>query len=177
MRGVGRTGDRRSIRLEGFDYSTRGAYFITVCTQDRACLFGEVSAGVIRQDPLGEIVQDVWVGLADHYEHIETGPFIVMPDHFHGIIHMTDVRVGAGFKPAPLSGTRQHALPEIVRAFKTFSARQINVLRGTSGRKVWQRGYHEHIIRDEREWVRIRDYIDQNPAKWGNDTVGHPTSL
>jgi len=93
--------------------------------------------------------------------------FVVMPNHVHGIIVLTDdSAVGAGLKPAP---TKMHALPEIVRAFKTFSARAINACQGLRGASVWQRNYYEHVVRDESDLSRIRKYIEENPARWAED--------
>ncbi|WP_232280630.1 transposase [Chloroflexus aggregans] len=86
--------------------------------------------------------------------------FVVMPNHVHGIV----VIVGAGLKPAPT--TTRHGLPEIVRQFKTFSARRINEMRGTPGVSVWQRNDDEHIIRNEESLNCIREYIANNPLKW-----------
>jgi REP-associated tyrosine transposase len=79
--------------------------------------------------------------------------------------------VGAGFKPAPTESTllRRHGLPEIIRAFKTFSSRCINQLRRTSGTPVWQRNYYEHIIRNDDDLHEVRRYIDDNPARWAED--------
>ncbi|GIV83933.1 MAG: hypothetical protein KatS3mg052_0940 [Candidatus Roseilinea sp.] len=161
--------NRRSIRLKGYDYSQAGAYFITICTKDRACLFGEVVNGEMRLNALGQIVHGVWNNLPNHYAGVEMDAFVVMPNHVHGIV----VIVGAGFKPAPTTTTAptttRHGLPEIVRQFKTFSARRINEMRGTPGVSVWQRNYYEHIIRNEESLHRIREYIANNPLKWELD--------
>lgn len=163
---------RRSIRLKGYDYSRPGEYFVTLCTEHREMLFGEIVNGEMRLNPFGEIVQSCWDDLVDHYAHVELDAFMIMPNHVHGIIRLTDVNVGAdmvgaGLKPAP---ARRHGLPEIVRAFKTFSARRINVLRQTEGITVWQRNYYEHIIRSDIEWNAIAGYIENNPANWNVDS-------
>jgi REP element-mobilizing transposase RayT len=163
---------RRSIRLKGYDYTQAGVYFITICTQDRACLFGEVVGGEMRVNPLGEIVAWTWNDLPNHNPHVELDAFVVMPNHVHGIIVIVDNPVGAGSEPAPTMAMvtiRRHGLPEIVRQFKTFSARRINALRGTPGIPVWQRNYYEHIIRDEESLKRIREYIANNPMQWALD--------
>ena len=157
---------RRSIRLMGYDYSHAGAYFVTVCSQHRECLYGEVPGGEMKLNEAGRMVQSVWDELPHHYPHVELDQFIVMPNHIHGVIVLTDGIVGAGFKPAP---TKRHGLPEIVRAFKTFSSRRVNQFRRTPGLRVWQRNYYEHIIRDESDLFQIRQYIGENPAKWEED--------
>lgn len=171
---VGATGrsplrNRRSIRLSGFDYSQDGAYFVTVCTQNRDCVFGEIEDGNMVLNSYGQIVSKVWRDLPDHYFHVRSDQFVVMPNHIHGIIilnrdHVVGIDVGAGLKPAPTA--KIHALPEIIRGFKTFSARRINELRGRPGTGLWQRNYYEHIIRDDDELNRIRQYIIDNPAQW-----------
>ena len=93
-----------------------------------------------------------------------------MPNHFHGlvIIQSDPAVVGEGFKPSP-TAIRRHGLPEIARAFKTFSARRINALRGTPGQRLWQRSYHDRIVRNEAELNRLRKYIATNPLRWHLD--------
>ncbi|MBV5272219.1 MAG: hypothetical protein JZU52_00800 [Lamprocystis purpurea] len=130
---------RASMRLKGYDYTQAGAYFITLCVQQRLCLFGEVIAGLFVSNQYGALVAQAWNDLPNHYPHVSLDQFVVMPNHVHGIIVLSDVGadlksdhrhrdadVGVGLKPAP---TKRHALSEIVRAFKTFSARRINEIR------------------------------------------------
>lgn len=166
---------RRSIRLRNYDYTQNGAYFVTICVQDRACLLGTVVGGEMRLSEAGQIVQDVWNGLPSHYPHLQLDAWVIMPNHVHGIIVLHDDTVPAGLKPAPtpIATAKRHGLPEIVRALKTFSARRINVLRATPGTKFWQRNYWEHIIRDEPEYQRICAYIHNNPLQWEMDSL-HP---
>ncbi len=165
---------RRSIRLPSYDYGHPGSYFVTLCTNQRLCLFGEVVGGDVSLSPYVGIVMSCWHDLVNHYAHLELDTFVVMPNHVHGIIVLTDVDrrtdVGAGFKPAPLTArSRSRGLPEIVRAFKTFSSRHINEARATPGESVWQRNYFERVIRDEAELDRVRQYIVGNPANWSRD--------
>ena len=147
---------RRSLRLPGYDYSQAGAYFITACTQNRVMLFGEVIDEQVRLNEMGAIVQQTWDDLPTHYHGIDLDAFIVMPNHVHGIIILAD------------ESARRHAIPEIVRGFKTFSARRVNERAGKSG-VLWQRGYYEHVIRNEKALDRIRAYIANNPARWADD--------
>lgn len=165
-----------TIRLSGYDYSRAGAYFVTTCTHGRTNLFGKIVKNEMRLNVYGRMVQEVWDGLPGHYPHITLDAFVIMPNHIHGIV----ILVGAGFKPAPTPKSApiandfkpappRHGLPEIVRAFKTFSARQINQLRHTSGTPVWQRNYYEHIIRNKAALNRIRQYIMVNPCHWEKD--------
>jgi REP element-mobilizing transposase RayT len=165
---------RRSIRLKDYDYSQPGAYFITVCSHNHECIFGRISNGTMQLNTNGKIVQKCWDDLPNHYLNIKLGTFVIMPDHIHGIIFIEndpDDDVGAGLKPAPTkkSKPKRHALPEIVRAFKTFSSRRINECRNTLGSFVWQRSFIDRIIRDENELARIRNYILNNPLKWHLD--------
>ena len=153
---------RRSIRLRGFDYAQEGAYFVTICTHHRACLFGEVVDDEMRLNANGRLVNETWMGMPRHYPHVELDTFIVMPNHVHGIL----VLVGSGLQPAP---AKMQPLPEIIRGFKTFSARRINRSRSTPGKPVWQRNFYDHIIRDEVGLDRIRQYILDNPVRWAED--------
>jgi REP element-mobilizing transposase RayT len=183
---------RRSIRLQGYDYSQSGTCFVTICTHKRKCLFGAILEGKMRLNEMGRIVETVWDELPDHYSHIESDAWIIMPNHVHGIISIRasdpisgtngvragDVRAGdvrAGLKPAPTppltNSAHLHGLPEIVRALKTFSSRRINELRNTPGVPLWQRNYWEHIIRTEFELNCLREYIWNNPAQWEMDRM------
>jgi REP element-mobilizing transposase RayT len=153
-------------------------------------LFGLVKDGEMFTNNLGRIVQRTWLGLPDHYAGIELGEYIVMPNHFHGIVFVngliktrsslkTSLLVGAGLKPAPTKyfnnqehseeKPSQHALSEIVRAFKTFSAREINKICKTPGRRVWHKEFYDRIIRNEKELERIRDYIRTNPDRFNKN--------
>ena len=147
---------RRSLRLPGYDYSQAGAYFITACTQNRVMLLGEVIDCSVRLNELGTIVQQTWDDLPTHYQGIDLDAFVVMPKHLHGIIILAD------------QSERRQAVPEIVRGFKTFSARRVNEHAGERG-LLWQRGYYEHVIRNEKALDRIRAYIANNPAQWAED--------
>ena len=160
--------NRRSIRLQDYDYAGEDAYFLTTCTQNRECLFGEVMDGESRLHEFGEIVYATWNDLSNHYLNLELDAVVVMPNHVHGIIFITENAGRAGLKPAPTLAERL-SLTEIVRAFKTFSARRINKNRGTPGTTVWQRSFYEHIIRNEESLNRIREYIHDNPFHWGSD--------
>ena len=118
---------RQLRRLCGYDYSRAGAYFVTTCTHGRTNLFGKIVKHEMRLNVYGRMVQEVWNGLPGHYPHVALDAFVIMPNHIHGIVVLA-TPVGAGFKPAPTpksASTPRHGLPEIVRAFKTFSARQI----------------------------------------------------
>jgi putative transposase len=159
---------RRSIRLKDYDYAEPGAYFVTICVSAKRFLFGRLLGGQMRLNEYGQAVQACWSGLPDHYVSVELNAFVVMPNHVHGVIVITDV--GAGLRPARKGSIHKpHALPEIMRAFKAFCSRGINDMRGTPGARVWQRNYYEHVIRDEQSLNRIREYILANPERWDLD--------
>jgi len=176
---------RRSIRLQGYDYSQNGAYYVTLCTQNRECLFGEIVKGQMILNEYGKIVEQCWNDLPDHYNNIELDAYVIMPNHFHGIILITDnvdnVDNVRAIHELPIhelprqqqkqrqQQRRKMLLPKIVGRFKMNSAKQINQMRNTPGISVWQRNYYEHIIRDEKSLENIRNYIINNPAKWQDD--------
>jgi putative transposase len=158
---------RKSIRLAGYDYSSAGCYFITVCSFHRKCIFGEIIQGKFHSNPAGQIVSESWFELPYHYAGLELDAFVIMPNHVHGIVALCDP-VGAGFKPAP-GMRKRRSLSEVMRAFKTFSSRRINEGRAVRTDPVWQRGYYEHIIRGEKALRKIRAYISNNPLSWDAD--------
>ena len=168
---------RRSIRLPDYDYSQPGAYFITIVTRGRECLFGDIEHCEMKLNDAGQIVWDVWKSLPSRYPQIGLGTAQVMPDHFHGIvnIHQSAIPVGA-IHESPLPewhDRRRMTLPLVVGYFKMNTAKRINQIHGSEGIPVWQRNYYEHIIRNEAEYNRIHIYIAANPTNWGTDDE-HP---
>lgn len=165
------TKHRRSIRLRGYDYSQVGAYFVTVCTKDRRCLFGNAADGEMQLNDAGRIVADEWIKTAEMRNNVELDEWVVMPNHFHGILVVTNGRGTARRAPTleqfgqPVSGS----IPTIIRSFKSAVTKRINEMRGMPGAKSWQRNYYEHIIRNNDELNRIREYIANNPVQWGMD--------
>ena len=168
---------RRSIRLKDYDYSQAGAYFVTVCTHSRQCLFGDVADGQMVLSEAGRLVQQTWQHLPTRFPSVALDTSVVMPNHIHGVITI----VGAGLalpwvgQGAAGQGAASSAptLGDVMRAFKSISAVQVNRLLSRSGQPLWQRNYYERIIRDEDELGSIRQYILDNPAKWPEDTE-HP---
>jgi len=165
---------RRSLRLKGYDYSRPGAYFVTICTHDRVCLFGEVVEGEMVPNIFGRIVQEEWFRSAGIRQEIELRPdeFVVMPNHLHGIVWI--IPAGVSMTPVGAHGRAPlrrapRSLGAFVAGFKSTATRRINARRGTPGTVVWQRNYYEHIIRDERSLDRIREYIAANPLQWDLD--------
>ncbi|MCL4562678.1 MAG: transposase [Chloroflexi bacterium] len=176
--------NRRSIRLEGYDYSQAGAYFVTLVTQDRELTFGAIKNDEMILNPMGELAAILWQTLPRRFP-ISLDECILMPNHFHGIIVIHDTRKGEAFgdqaspdilahlpnaSPLPPHGTQPGSLGAIIQNFKSVTARRINALRNTPGAPVWQRNYYEHILRDEDDLARVRRYIAENPLRWALDT-------
>ncbi|MBI3570905.1 MAG: transposase [Gammaproteobacteria bacterium] len=152
--------------------------FWTAVARNHECLFGEVMDGDMRLNDAGQAAQAEWVRLPERFQSIELDKFVIMPNHLHGIILVgaglappgRGAHVGAGLAP-PGRGAASSAptLGDILRAFKSISAIAVNRLLGRSGCSLWQRNYYEHIVRNENELARIREYIVNNPAQWALD--------
>lgn len=162
---------RRSLRLMGYDYS-QGAYFVSVCAANQKCRFGHVFEGEMRLTDEGEIVTEEWLKTPALRPHGQLDQFIVMPNHFHGIL-VLDADAGGTARRAPtiqrFATSVTGSLPTIVRAFKAAVTNRINALWNTPGAVIWQRNYYEHVIRDEESLNRIREYIINNPWRWDLD--------
>jgi len=219
-----------SIRLQGYDYSQPGAYFITIVTHNRQCLFGNIVDGEMMLNEFGVLVKNEWLKTGIIRPNIVIDAFVVMPNHLHGILIITGNDDGRGFrgggdgrdtlqrvsttKSEMESDTKSdmesdtksdmesnmesdmesnmesdmesdtgmgtktmeqfgkpttNSIPTIVRLFKSTTTKQINQLRQTPMQPLWQRNYYEHIIRNEIELNRIRQYIIDNPKKWKTD--------
>ena len=187
---------RKSIRLKNYDYSTNGFYYITVCTQNRECLLGEVVSGNMEFNGAGEMIKNIWGSLPNYYP-VELDAFQIMPNHVHFIIQMgratmrattrvaRTTPVGAGFMPArdgdPMPARDDRAttrvartLGEIVGGFKSIST--VEYIKNVKNcgwkpfdKRLWQRNYYEHIVRSEDDLDRIRCYIENNPKMWPDD--------
>jgi REP element-mobilizing transposase RayT len=170
---------RHHIRLRTYDYSQAGAYFVTVCAHDRACLFGDIENGVMVSNEYGRAVMGEWLNTAAIRADIRAGECVVMPNHFHGIVIIetgTARRAPTGGCNAPAERFGQPvsgSLPTIVRAFKSAVTRRINEIRQSPGVPVWQRNYYEHVIRNEDDYRQIAEYIADNSHRWEEDTL-HP---
>jgi REP element-mobilizing transposase RayT len=166
---------RRSIRLPGYDYTSAGFYFVTVCVRDGECLLGEVVDGEMRLNEWGQVAWDRGQSIPEHFPHVALDAFVVMPNHVHAILALTE-HVGAQHA-APLQGNATNVKPGslgvVVRSFKAAVTKEINELRGMTGLPFWQRNYWEHVIRDEDSLNRIREYIRDNPSRWTEDQM-HP---
>jgi putative transposase len=165
---------RRSIRLSGYDYSQPGAYFLTLCTQDRACLFGEIVDDEMWANDMGLIVAECWLDISNHFPNAELDKYVIMPNHIHGIVNIIRARHAV---PQPMPPYEQFgrpvsgSIPTLVRSFKSAVTNSINKLRKSPRQTIWQRNYWEHIVRDEIELHHLLEYIRDNPIKWTLDKL------
>ena len=164
---------RRSIRLAVYDYSAEGGYYITIVTQGRVSLFGDVIDGDVRLNEYGKIVWEEWFKSTDIRHEIELNmdEFVVMPNHIHGIVIINDDH-GRGDRPvAPTKpiGPPPKSIGAFVAGYKSAVTKRINILRNTPGVAVWQRNYYEHIINSDGDYNNIVNYISSNPANWEAD--------
>ncbi len=166
-----RKNNRHSIRMKGYDYSKAGVYYITICTQNRKCLFGDIINGEMQLNDTGSVVVDEWMKIPGTQQGIELEEWVVMPNHFHGIIIFTESVGAIHESPLPMTQKqrRNMGLPKLIGRFKMLSSKKINEIRQTPGVKLWQRNYWEHIIRNNDELINIREYIRNNPRKWSSD--------
>ena len=165
---------RRSIRLDGYDYAREGAYYVTVCAEERQRLFGHVIEGHMVLNDAGRMVQAVWDELPAHYPGVGIDMFVVMPDHIHGIVYLGAGRCArsAGFRPDDTPATAGMSLPDVVNRFKTMTTKRYADGVKQSGwprfpGTLWQRNYYEHIVRNDADLNRIREYIRNNPVAVG----------
>jgi REP element-mobilizing transposase RayT len=189
---------RHSVRLKGYDYSQQGAYFVTVCTQHKECIFGAIKDNVIHLNECGKIVEKELLITEQVRNYAEIDEYVIMPNHVHIILILngnvgarrclaperlehTEKNVnrnrkiitnyanpGATHRVAPTK-LKPHTVSAIIGQFKSIVTKQTNNFRETSGIPVWQRNYYDHIIRNEDELNQIREYIVNNPLRWDDD--------
>ncbi|MEI6122150.1 MAG: transposase [Bacteroidota bacterium] len=173
--------NRKSQRLNHYDYSKDNLYFVTSCVKDRVCCFGEIVGKKMKLNDHGKIAEKQWFWLGQQYSYVVLHAFTVMPNHIHSIIEIDHNRVidivGTGrdlslqYDPSkrndPSKKQKIKSLSELMGAYKTTVSKQIHL----SGDKhfAWQRSFHDHIIRNHNEYQAISNYINNNPAKWNDD--------
>jgi len=175
---------RHSIRLPNYDYSQPGYYFVTLCAHDRECLFGDIENNNIVLSNVGKMVEKKWYDLSVRFPGIKLDRMVIMPNHLHGIIIITDCCRGGVFPPLPPAITKIGAdqgaaiappgggksLGQMIAWFKYESTKAINRdITSNPEMKIWQRNFFERIIRDDEELNRIRNYIATNPGTWKED--------
>ncbi len=182
-----------STRLPGWDYSSPGAYFVTICTKKRKCFFGEIIDGKMNLSEMGEIANQYWIEIPDHFDNICLDKFVIMPNHIHGILFINDKKNGRIDRPH----SRRDAINRVSTIGNTNDTNHTNggatgyynpmihqniskIIRWYKGRTsfeirknnpefAWQSRFHDHVIRDENELNRIRQYIVNNPEQWEKD--------
>jgi len=163
---------RRSVRIQGHDYRSAGAYYVTICTFARSSILGRVihrpnGEAHVTLSALGKVVDTCWRAIPDHWPHVQLDRYVIMPNHLHGIIviypssETTHEPVAEGFG-RPVSGS----LPTIVRSFKAACTREGRRQLGDPNLRLWQRGYHERVIWNDDQWDQVRGYVDTNPSNW-----------
>lgn len=173
-----------SARLQNWNYGSPGLYFVTVCTKNREHYFGEIQNGEMILNELGQYVHSEWekTPLIRPDMNLELGDFVVMPNHFHGVLIIGENefngrngggryamhRVSATNAPNPQNkfGPQSKNLGSIMRGFKSSVTTHARILNKEFG---WQARYHDHIIRSHEEFIRISNYIKNNPANWKED--------
>ncbi len=166
--------NRKRNRLAGYNYSTSGAYFVTICTKDRAPILSKISVGTAvfggPQNELSEIGKIVYAEICNietHYENVVIDKFVIMPNHVHLLIRITE-----RINPFP---TKQCDVPNIVGKFKAAVTRAVGkAFMPSVPKAVWQTSFHDHIIRSEQDYREIWKYIDNNLAKWTEDCLYVP---
>ena len=154
---------RKNIRVKDYDYSQNGAYFITICVEGHRKLLGAVvgcddlGALIVRLSEYGIIVQENIELIESYYKYVFVDKYVIMPNHVHMIIALSNPLSGV-----PRSSRPTAQIPSIIAAFKKFTAKEMTM-------NIWQTSYHDHIIRNEADCLRIWQYIDENPAKWEDD--------
>jgi REP-associated tyrosine transposase len=162
----------RSIRLQDYDYSAPGSYFVTICAHEKRCIFGRISGPGVELNAPGRIVRECWIAIPLHFARVNVHAFVIMTNHMHGII---EIGCQAGAQHAaplrdirPAEGRqklRPGALSAIVRSFKGAVTRKAREELGCKG-EIWQRNYFERIVRDGQEFADASAYIVENPRKW-----------
>jgi REP element-mobilizing transposase RayT len=146
---------KNTLRLPGYDYSLEGAYFVTICTYQRNHLFGEIALDKMILNPLGWIAKREWERTHELRPEVQLGPFVVMPNHFHALILLEP-------KAQDRSTTHKGTLSKLMNGYKGAVSRQAGV-------SVWQRGFHDHVIRNDQDYEAVYEYIETNPQRWDKD--------
>jgi putative transposase len=177
-----------SARLKNWDYGSNGAYFITICTQNREHFFGEIVGDEMRLNELGQLAYNYWLEIPQHFPFIELGNFVIMPNHTHGILiinkmdgcvtvenQTVETRLIASLPPQTeinggFSGTKNPMFHKnISRIIRWYKGRCSYEMRKIHADFAWQSRFHDHIIRDAQSFENIQNYIDNNPMNWNKD--------
>ncbi|MBK2025708.1 transposase [Francisella philomiragia] len=174
--------NRKNLRLKYYDYSSNGAYFVTICVNNRECLFGDIIDGQMCLNDAGLMIDEIYHDLENKFTNIQCGEYVVMPNHVHCVIHIcNDIKsnVGVNLCVDPKLEKGEHAgtpLNKIIQWFKTMTTNAyINGVKTKNwqpfDKRLWQRNYYEHIIRNEKSYNEIVKYIQLNSLKWELDEL------
>ena len=156
--------NRKPTRLKTYDYSTVGAYFITICTHQKRNFFGDIKNDRMLLNDLGEIVNKEILAIETHYSNVQVDKYVIMPNHIHLIVSILETE---RINPFP---TKKTDIPNIIGKFKAGVSRVVgNAFMHSVTKSIWQRSYHDRIIRSEQEYRKIWEYVDTNVIKWDKD--------
>ena len=178
---MNKTQGRKSTRLQAYNYSTPGLYFITICVHNHSCLFGNIKDGEMRCNQLGKILEQQWKTTISSFPGIKSDEWVVMPNHFHGLIHLLEHSekrlVQTNTNDHAITTRRKMLIPKVVGKFKMQTSKLINQVLDRKGKTLWMRGYWDRVVRNEAELHRIREYIVNNPLKWELDRLNPKNNL
>ncbi len=172
-----------STRLPNWDYSDNGYYFVTICTKDKEEFFGGIVNNKIQLSEIGKIVEKYWLEIPNHFTFVELDEFIIMPNHMHGIViiknenhvvpnvetrHCLVSTTDANKKTNRFQNQGKHTISSIIGSYKSICTKIINKIQNNEF-FAWQSRFYDHIIRNEKEFYRIRQYIKDNPMNWNGD--------
>jgi REP element-mobilizing transposase RayT len=168
--------ERKQIRLKGYDYSKSGYYFVTICTQNRKKWLGKVRGGIPHLNEYGELARNFWTEIPQHFKDVEIDEFSIMPNHAHGILIIERNMVGDAYMRPHQGNAFMHSLQDktkmllskVIQQYKASVTHKINILQNDLHFQ-WQRSFYNHVICNEAELFRIREYIQNNPLKWDLD--------
>jgi putative transposase len=159
--------NRKTTRLNKGCYRWPIACFVTFCVEKKYCLFGKVDVDTTALSILGKRIEEIWLDIGRKNTNTDVTNYIVMPNHFHGIIDISGPK--EALDDDIMLDKERTKLLGIIRDFKSFSSHEYSNMKESKNLQLWQRGYYDHIIRDEKEYQRIREYIITNPTHWSRD--------
>jgi len=171
--------NRQSNRLQGYDYSSPGYYFVTIVSHNRLSIFGEIVSGEVQLNQIGDIVERCWKDIPLHFPDVSLEAYVIMPNHHHGIVKINENQnVGTMSETSPFltkgqdfipKGSSPRSLGAIIGSFKSATTKQVHRFGLTNHKTIWQRNFYEHVIRDDEDYQRIVEYVQFNPINWEGD--------
>lgn len=159
--------NRQSMRLKNYDYSSTGAYFVTILSYERTNIFGRVRESSVVLNDLGRVVKNAWELIPDHFNEFELDSYVIMPNHLHGIIHIQNEKHYKDLTYNQFQQPTRKSVSTVIQAFKATVTREAR--KESMAYHVWQRNFYEHVIRTDKELYKCQEYIQNNPLKWTLD--------